>query len=103
MHRCSIDNLSHDIDISPRNAFIHPRPFLDLLDDTVAVPHSVLLKRVLRREKGMECLKKQGYPYTYLISFRLSTHQSLINIVPVEKPDQQPQLKRYHQRTYLAA
>ena len=38
--------------------------------DTVAVPHSVIVKRVLVREKGMDGLEKAGYSCALLISFR---------------------------------
>ena len=72
--------------------------------DTVAVPLSVVVKRVLVREKGMQDLgKKQVTPvYTLLISFRYKTHHSFISIVSIEhkkKEDQQLQLIYiYHQK-----
>jgi hypothetical protein len=61
MHRRSIDNIDN-VNIRPWNTFILPRTFLDLLYDTVAVPHSVLVKRVLIREKGMKDLEKLVTP-----------------------------------------
>ena len=69
MHRRSIDNID-DVNVRPWDTFILPRTFLDLLYDTVAVPGSVLIKRVLLREKGMEGLEKPGgYSCVLLISF----------------------------------
>ena len=61
MHRRSIDDID-DVNVRPWNTFIIPRTFLDLLYDTVAVPHSVLIKRILVREKGMEDLEKLVTP-----------------------------------------
>jgi hypothetical protein len=61
MHRRSIDNIDN-VNIRPWNTFILPRTFLDILYDTVAVPHSVLVKRVLIREKGMKDLEKLVTP-----------------------------------------
>ena len=61
MHRRSVENIDN-INVRPWNTFILPRTFLDLLFDTVAVPHSVLVKRVLLREKGMEGLEKLVTP-----------------------------------------
>ena len=70
MHRRSIDNIDN-INVSPWNTFILPRTFLDLLYNTVAVPDSVLIKRVLLREKSMEGLqKKMVYSCVLLILFR---------------------------------
>ena len=57
MNGRSIDDIDN-VNVRPWNTFILPRAFLDLLYDTVAVPHSVLVKRVLLREKGMEGLEK---------------------------------------------
>ena len=61
MHRCSIDDIDN-VNVRPWNTFILPRTFLDLLYDTVAVPHSVPIKRVLLREKGMDGLEKLVTP-----------------------------------------
>ena len=61
MHRRSIDNID-DVNVRPWNTFILPRTFLDLLYDTVAVPHSVIVERVLLREKGVEGLEKLVTP-----------------------------------------
>ena len=70
MHGRSIDNIDN-VNVRPWDTFILPRTFLDLLYDTVAVPGSVLIKRVLLREKGMEGLEKPGgYSCVLLISFK---------------------------------
>ena len=61
MHRRGIDNIDN-VNVRPWNTFILPRTFLDLLYDTVAIPSSVLVKRVLFREKGMESLEKLVIP-----------------------------------------
>ena len=61
MHRRSIENIDN-INVSPWNTIILPRTFLDLLYDTVAVPCSVLVERVLLWEKGMEDLEKLVTP-----------------------------------------
>jgi hypothetical protein len=61
MHRRSIDNIDN-VNVRPWSTFILPRTFLDLLNDTVAVPHSVLVKRVLLWEKSMEGLEKLVTP-----------------------------------------
>ena len=61
MHGRSIDNIDN-VNVRPWDTFILPRTFLDLLYDIVAVPHSILIKRVLLREKSMENLEKLVTP-----------------------------------------
>jgi hypothetical protein len=61
MHRRSIDNIDN-VNVRPWYTVILPRTFLDLFYDTVAIPLSVPVKRVLFREKGMESLEKLFAP-----------------------------------------
>ena len=96
MHGRSIDNIDN-VNVRSWDTFILPRTFLDLLYDTVAVPGSVLIKRVLLREKGMEGLEKPGgYSCVLLISFKFRLTIVLSASCLLEKKkkqDQQPQLK----------